>query len=61
MVCCTIFLINRNSPCVSRKEKKREIEGLQFLDFIELNELLGLKAITYGRIDPCYNLILMNS
>jgi len=31
------------------------------LGFIELAQLLGPKALTYGRIGPNYNLILMNS
>ena len=40
---------------------KKEIEGLQFFRFIELAQLLGLKDITYGRIGPGYNLIIMTT
>ena len=35
--------------------------SLSFLIFFELAWFLGLKAFTYGKIGPRYNLILMGS
>ena len=40
---------------------KKEIEGLKFFRFIESARLLGLNGITYGRIGPGYNLIIMTT
>ena len=40
---------------------KKEIEGLKFLQLIEPARLLGLKDITYGRIGPGYNLIIITT
>jgi hypothetical protein len=35
------------------------LNQLDYAGFIELAWLLDPKAFTYGKIDPCYNLIVM--